>query len=505
MPLNNIEIERPIRLKISDTLVAKNIFYNFLGQGLPILVGIVAFPFIIKTLGKERFGILSLVWVIFGYFTLFDIGLGKALTKFTAEIIGRFEDGRFRSVVWTALALNLAFGLSGGFLFALGTPIFIHKVFNIPAALIPEATKSFFYLSFSIPLVVIQSAVRGILEAAQRFDLVNIVKIVSRTAVFIAPFAAFGTDVKLPLIILVLTGINVLTVAAYFVLALKYFPQLRILSFERGIIRHLLSFGGWISISNLIGPLLFNIERFFIASVLTMSATAYYAAPYDVVTRLWIIPTSFALTLFPAFSSLQGQNKDEISRYYNLSLNYLLPSISFLSLLGIAFANIILRLWLGIEFAQASTTIFRVLSLGVLINSIAYIPFSLLQGIGRADIPAKIHLLELFSYGLILWSLIKIFGLNGAAYGWTFRVTAEAVLLFYATSRKCLIPLSPANLRYMILAFFIGLGILSGLLIWPSKLSVQAILTLVAFSGLGSLTVGFLKKEKISLSLRLKK
>lgn len=503
--MNKLENAHPTRLKISGVLFAKNVFYNFLGQGLPILVGIVTIPFIIKGLGKDRYGILSLVWVILGYFTLFDIGLGKAVTKITAEIIQSVEYDRFRSVAWTALGLNLVLGLFGGILFALLVPLFVHKVFNIPRALIPEATASFYFLSFSIPLVVMQSAVRGILEAAQRFDLVNIVKVASRSLVFIAPFAAFAAAAKLPMIILVLTIINLLTLAAFFVLTLKCFPQLRVIAFERGIIRYLLSFGGWISISNLVGPLLFSLERFFIASALTMSETTYYAAPYDIVTRIWIIPASFALTMFPAFSTLHAQNKADLGRYYNLSLNYLLLSIGIVSLSGIVFAKIVLRLWLGAEFARASTTIFQVLTLGVLVNSIAYIPFSLLQGIGRADIPAKIHLLELALYGFILWALIKLFGLNGAAYGWAFRVTAEALLLFLATSRICRIRLSTGNLWYAFLLVLIGLATLIGLHLVPARFPIQGIVVVTSLAGFGILTTTFIKREHLSLLRNIRK
>ena len=48
---------------------------------LPTLAGVVAIPRLVHSLGVDRFGLLSLAWIIVGYFSLFDMGMGRALTK----------------------------------------------------------------------------------------------------------------------------------------------------------------------------------------------------------------------------------------------------------------------------------------------------------------------------------------------------------------------------------------------------------------------------------------
>jgi O-antigen/teichoic acid export membrane protein len=72
----------------------------------------------------------------------------------------------------------------------------------------------------------------------------------------------------------------------------------------------------------------------------------------------------------------------------------------------------------------------RILSVAVLINALAFVPFSLIQGKGRPDITAKFHLVELPLYWLLLVLLIKMHGIQGAAVAYAVRVTADAVLLF---------------------------------------------------------------------------
>ena len=58
-------------MKISNALLTRNTLLNFFGQIVPLFVGVITIPFIVRGLGTERFGLLSLAWVIlsFGYKT----------------------------------------------------------------------------------------------------------------------------------------------------------------------------------------------------------------------------------------------------------------------------------------------------------------------------------------------------------------------------------------------------------------------------------------------------
>jgi O-antigen/teichoic acid export membrane protein len=72
----------------SGRLLAKNTLWNLLGSGAPLLVAFFAIPKLIAGLGMARFGVLTLAWVVIGYFSLFDLGLGRALTKITSDKLG---------------------------------------------------------------------------------------------------------------------------------------------------------------------------------------------------------------------------------------------------------------------------------------------------------------------------------------------------------------------------------------------------------------------------------
>jgi O-antigen/teichoic acid export membrane protein len=76
------------------------------------------------------------------------------------------------------------------------------------------------------------------------------------------------------------------------------------------------------------------------------------------------------------------------------------------------------------------------MTVGSFINCLAFNPFFFLQGIGRPDITAKSHVIELPVYLLILWLLMTRWGVIGVALAWSFRMILDLAILTFATSRQ---------------------------------------------------------------------
>jgi len=184
------------------------------------------------------------------------------------------------------------------------------------------------------------------------------------------------------------------------------------------------------TVSNIVGPLMVTLDRFLIGSLLSVGAVAYYATPYEVVTKIWIIPGAAVAVMFPAFSTCFVQDRSRAALLYGRSVKYLLLVLFPLVLLVVVLAQDGLRLWLGAEFAQHSARVLQWLAVGVFINSIAQVPFALLQGVGKPDLTAKLHLIELPLYIGVLWWLTKSYGIEGAAIAWTARVAFDSLILF---------------------------------------------------------------------------
>ncbi len=53
-------------------LLARNVIWNLIGNGAPMIVAVFCIPILIRGLGKDRFGVLALAWALVGYASLFD-------------------------------------------------------------------------------------------------------------------------------------------------------------------------------------------------------------------------------------------------------------------------------------------------------------------------------------------------------------------------------------------------------------------------------------------------
>ena len=418
----------------ASPLLARNTVLNLLGQGLPLLVAVVAIPILIGGIGVDRFGLLALAWLVIGYFGLFDLGIGRALTQFVSERLGQGEEQEVSGVAWTGLLAMAALGVAAWLGIHLLAPWLVTRVLNVPAELQGEAIGAFRILALALPFVVSAAGLRGLLEALQRFGFVNGVRIPLGALTFLGPLAVLPFSTDLRPVVGALVAARILGWAAYGVLLLRAMPSLRIRRrLERSLVAPLLRFGGWITVSNVVSPLMVHLDRIVIGAVLSMAAVAYYATPFEVVTRLWIVPVAVVGVLFPAFATSFARDRERTARLFLRGSQAILLLVFPLVLLVIGLAGPGLEAWVGADFAREGTAVAQWLALGIFVNSLAHVPYSLLQATGRPDVTARLHLAEAPFYFLLLWGLLGTMGLTGAAVAWAIRVIVDAVLLFAFT------------------------------------------------------------------------
>jgi O-antigen/teichoic acid export membrane protein len=421
---------------VEEPRLARNVIWNLLGLGLPPLIGIVAIPSILNGIGIDRFGILTIAWAVLGYFSVFDLGIGRALTKLVAEKLGLGEAMKIPALIWTALVTVVVLGLTGVIVLTSLTPWLVQSVLKIPPSFHTEAANAFYLLAFSIPFVMSTAALRGILEAHQRFGLVNIVRSPLGMLTFLGPLIVLPFSNSLVPIVGVMAASHATACAIYGWLCLRVVPQLRHKFQVRWItLKELLVFGGWLAVTNVVGPVMVYMDRFFISAIVSIGAVAYYATPFEVVTRLLIFPSAIIGVAYPAFSTSMASEPSRAGRILWQSVNYIFLALFPLTLIIVGFSHDALRLWLGASFADRSAFVLQWLAAGVLLNSLAYAPFAFMQGAGFPHLSAKIHLIELPIYLLALWWLLGRFGIDGAAIAWAFRVGLDALLFFIVTGK----------------------------------------------------------------------
>ncbi|HEY0337388.1 MAG TPA: oligosaccharide flippase family protein, partial [Burkholderiales bacterium] len=196
-------------------LLARNTLYNLAGQIVPLGAALFAIPGLLLALSAERLGVLTLAWAVVGYFSVFDFGIGRALTKLVAERLGTSAEPQVGSLIWSALVLLTVIGvIIAVALGATASPL-VANVLRVPPALHAETVATLYVLAAGIPFVVTTGALRGVLEAKQRFGVVNAIRIPLGAVTFLGPWAVAQYTVSLPAAVLVLTLARIVAWAAH--------------------------------------------------------------------------------------------------------------------------------------------------------------------------------------------------------------------------------------------------------------------------------------------------
>ena len=195
-----------------------------------------------------------------------------------------------------------------------------------------------------------------------------------------------------------------------------------------------------------------------------MAAVAYYATPYEVVTKLWIIPTALVAVLFPAFSATLVQDRPRAARLFGRGINFIFIAIFPLTLIIVTLAHEGLQFWIGKEFADKSTFVLQWLAIGVFVNSLARVPSALIQGAGRPDLAAITHIVELPLYLLALWFLLDVYGIQGVAIAWVVRVGVDT-FIFFAFARRLLPETGPVIRRTGLIVSMGLIALIAGIFI----------------------------------------
>ncbi|HEY7769318.1 oligosaccharide flippase family protein, partial [Longimicrobium sp.] len=280
----------------------RGIAYTLAGAGIPAALALAAIPRIASGLGPERFGVLILAWTVVGYAALLQLGLGRAVARHASA--ERRRDSRVLApVVWTALAISGALGAAAaGALFVFAAPI--ARGIHVPPAMASEAASAFRLLALALPFTVTAPVLGGVLEARRRFGLVNAVAMPTAALTYLGPVAALALAPGLVPVVGVLCAARVASWCALAALCAREIPRLRTPRMHRRLVKPLLAYGGWATVSAIVSPLLVYLDRFVVAGMASAAAAAYYGTGQEVALRLGIASGAVVTVLFPAFAAV---------------------------------------------------------------------------------------------------------------------------------------------------------------------------------------------------------
>lgn len=402
----------------------RNTFYNVAGSTVPIIVAIITVPFLLHGIGPAKFGLLSLAFLIVGYFGVFDLGLGRAIAHRIARIDDA-DDVDPRPIIGTAIVCNLALGLTGGLVLWLFATLYFADFLDAEAALREQMIQAIPALVLSVPITALTGVLSGSLEGRGRFIAVNLASGFAAILFHLLPLSLVLSGTKdLQWLVSAACAARILGVLILSVLCVREFGiRLAIIRSEAG---RLFSFGGWVAVSSIVGPLMLVTDRFVIGALLGSIAVAIYTIPFEIAARTATIPQALGRALFPQLSAERSGNL--ASRLGYRSAFNLAALMTPLVIVGIFAMKPFLDLWLG-TYDLKSVAIGQITLAAFWVNALSYVPLTFIVARGRPKTVAIVHCLEILPYFAVLYALTKFWGVEGAALAFLLRCGVDYLLL----------------------------------------------------------------------------
>jgi O-antigen/teichoic acid export membrane protein len=400
--------------------LGRNTLWNFLGWVFTVVLGLVTVPIFVDLLGITRYGVWSIVSMVAGYLGVLHTPAAQGGVRFMADAWARRHWTDLWASAGASVALSALLSAGGAAAMAATAPL-IAAAFDVPADLRAEAIRVLRLASLAFLFNGTASSLAGVLSATRRFDLLNQVGALTRAltagSVVVALLAGYGLGgAVLAQALSALASMMVHGLTATHVL--RGAPRGRRTPSDRGRMRQLLSFSGALFGGNLAATFGLQLDRTVTGVYLGPVAVGYYNIPGRLTDTVVGAIGSLTDSLYPLSSEAVAAGRvDEIRDLYLRAARLLAWTSALLSVLIIAPAHELLRLWVGPAVAERSWGVLVILATTFLPRGPCSLAYRVGNGMGRADAGMW---LAWSMFAAILGFVLLLtprFGLEGAALG----------------------------------------------------------------------------------------
>lgn len=437
----------------------KNAVLNIMGLLLPTLIFLILTPVMIDKLGTTGFGIIALVQLTTGYMNILNLGFSEAIIKHIAENIETDIDQAMR-VMWLALCVFLAAGLLGSITITVIAQWLSFDVLEIPDDLRTQTVTALRIGAGIFFLQMIAEFYRGCALGCHRFDIPNISRIVRVTlsGVFILYVLNTGGGI----VSVMIASLLGLAVGLFINIAWmqRAIPLRIVRGGYKGILGELFHFTKYIFATRFCGTFNARIPQFVLGSVLPVGNVAFYDVLFRAGHSALSILTRILQVFYPGFSAMDKETRE--SKILSILLSVMsiqLFLITPIALMVILEGHTLLAIWIDGSFSESADPIILFITLSFFLRSLNSMPTYCAMSLNTPWIISKYEFLRLLGIAVLIYPLVKIYGLQGAA-ATLFLTSLLNLGMIYETSKVVF----KVNIFQRLTRPFIAHGIISALL-----------------------------------------
>ncbi len=274
---------------------------------LRLSLGVISFRLLCTALSSEELGFYGLVWSLLGYGVLFDLGMGVAVQKSTAELLARKEWDELSRVLSSVFFCNCVCGIFVASAGWLASESLLRAVGVSPANYREclSAVRIFFMgMGTMFPLEMFREVHYG----QQRIAFAEQVTTASGVVSFVMLVFALDRNWGLSRIFIIQMACMVATGIVITISALRAMPSVRLRPSRVSwrVLRTIARFSALAFGATLMGIIVLQMDRLLIGAILSVSSVAFYHIGAKVSEIFTAFTKQLPEALAPAAASLHG-------------------------------------------------------------------------------------------------------------------------------------------------------------------------------------------------------
>ncbi len=400
-------------------IIGRNISFLAINQIITIVISFFLFPFIVKSVGKEVYGVYLIVGTITGYFGLFDFGVMSALTKYVSEYNGKGDREGVNRII------NASFSFYGliGIIVALilfTCSIYFYHFFKIDISKIEMAKHLFIVGGLSALFIWPLSTFRGTIQGLNLWNIDAIITIIKQIVTVLAAIFLFSLGYGIVQFFITIQFLMILGyLIAYLVVKNRINFKIVFPYIDLGTFKFMFNFSIFMFLGSLLNMLIFNLHNIIIGHFVSVAAVTVYAVAYNIQNYFRNINSTIGAPPWTIASEMEGRKDFEGQRKLLFKgTKYMSAVFLPIVLIMFFFVEPFINYWMGPSFRESILPA-RIIILFWLFNGTLELAGGMLSAKGIVRRPLFIQTGIGILNVLISFSLIRVLGINAIAIGLT--------------------------------------------------------------------------------------
>ncbi len=399
--------------------IAKNVASNYLGVMGSIVIAFFLSPYLVRTLGDTGYGVWSIIASLTAYMSLLDLGVTSAVAKYVSEHRVKNDHKSANEILASSVVLLLFVAIA---LVAVSPAIasFISNTYDFDDSYAPIVATLIIVSAIDMALYVLSGVLIGAVTGVQRYDVLNIIRIVIALLKAGLFYLLLSNGYGLVGMAAAALATNVLAAIIMYLFIRREHKEMSF-SFRHANIatgKKIFAFSKFTFIAMVAGQVIYYSDAFVIGFFMSAAAITYYSIPWSLSEYTSVLLNSVSNTFMPVFSELHSSDeKEQLYDTYIKATRLMLVLTNLICFGILAVGGDFIGLWMGEQYQERCTPILIILFAILIFKGPQTLTNALLQGMAQHKRYSLYNLgLSFVNLGLNI-VLVQKYGLIGIAAG----------------------------------------------------------------------------------------